>query len=110
VWSVQTFAATWPAEGASVGKSDRCLNGQGRPWVRYASRWPAAYPCRSIPEVAVVGIDIGKNSSDGLRIFAPPFGPSNFMGHTGGRNDSALFGGTKYPTKASQGGLNEPRC
>lgn len=43
-----------------------------------------------------------------LAIFGPPFGPSHFMGSATCLKDGALFGGTKYPSKASQGGLNEP--
>jgi hypothetical protein len=36
----------------------------------------------------------------GLRIFAPPFGPPDFMGSAGGLNDNALISGTEFPIKA----------
>jgi hypothetical protein len=43
-----------------------------------------------------------------LRIFVPPFGPTNLVGRTGGFHDDPLFSGAEFPSEASQGGLNEP--
>ena len=42
-------------------------------------------------------------------MFAPPFGPADFMGSASGINDSALFRGTECPTKPCQRGFDEPR-
>jgi hypothetical protein len=50
----------------------------------------------------------GGKAHFGLRMFAPPFGPTNFAGCTSGVHDSPLFSRTEFPIEASQGGLNEP--
>jgi hypothetical protein len=42
-------------------------------------------------------------------MFAPPFGPPDFMGSASGINDSALFRGTECPAEAGQCGLDKPR-
>src|ERR1700733_6325961 len=45
----------------------------------------------------------------GLWIFAPPFGPSDFMGSASGLYDDALIGRTEWLGKAAQRGFDEPR-
>jgi hypothetical protein len=45
----------------------------------------------------------------GLRIFAPPFGPPDFMGGTSGLHDDPLICGTEWLGEAAQRGLDEPR-
>ena len=42
-------------------------------------------------------------------MFAPPFGPSDFMGSASGFHDDPLIGRAEYPTETGQGGLDKPR-
>ena len=42
-------------------------------------------------------------------MFAPPFGPPDFVRSASGLHDDPLFGETGLPVKASQGGFYEPR-
>jgi hypothetical protein len=42
-------------------------------------------------------------------MFAPPFGPSDLVGHTRGVYDDPLVGGTEGLGKTGQSGLDEPR-
>src|SRR6516162_6785462 len=44
----------------------------------------------------------------GLRMLAPPFGPSDFVGGARGLHDDPLVGRAKCPIEACQRGLNEP--
>jgi len=39
----------------------------------------------------------GSENYFGLRIFAPPFGPPDFMGSASGLKDDPLVGGTEWP-------------
>jgi hypothetical protein len=48
-------------------------------------------------------------SSLGLRMFAPPIGPSDLARCTSGLHDGPLFSGTECPTEACQRRLDKPR-
>jgi ABC transporter, phosphonate, periplasmic substrate-binding protein len=48
------------------------------------------------------------NGSD-LGVFAPPLRPLDLVGRMGGLHDRTLLGGTEFPIKVGQRGLDKPR-